>query len=82
MNCTFENEGGHIYIDGGDNPLTNFVFENCTFHKAAKPGLLTGQHVGPVLFEHVKINGAVIGNVEQLRQAGFDLSVPVKFEPL
>jgi len=61
--------------------LTNFVFDNCTFHKAAKPGLLMGQHVSPVLFKNVKINGAVIGNAEQLKQAGFDLSVPVKFEP-
>ncbi len=32
VNCSFENDGGHIYIDGGENALTNFVFENCTFH--------------------------------------------------
>ena len=34
VNCTFENDGGHIWIDGGDSPLTNFVFENCTFYHA------------------------------------------------
>ena len=81
VNCSFENDGGHVYIDGGENPLTNFVFENCTFHKTTKPSLLMGKNVGPVLFKNVKINGAVIGSAEQLEQAGFDLSVPVKFEP-
>jgi len=81
VRCTFENDGGHIYIDGGENSLTNFVFENCIFFKAAKPGLLMGQHVGEVLFQNLKIDGAAIGNAEQLRQAGFDLSVPVRFEP-
>jgi len=34
-----------------------------------------------VLFKNLKIDGAAIGNAEQLRQAGFDLSVPVRFEP-
>ena len=34
VNTTFENEGGHIYIDGGKAQLTKFVFENCTFLKA------------------------------------------------
>ena len=81
VNCTFENDGGHIYIDGGDLPLTNFAFENCVFHKTTKPSLLMGQHVAPVLFKNLKIDGAAIGGAEQLRQAGFDLSVPVKFEP-
>jgi len=81
VKCTFENDGGHIYIDGGENALTSFVFENCVFYKATKPALLMGQHVGPVLFKNVRINGAVVRNPEQLKQAGFDLSVPVKFEP-
>ena len=81
IDCTFENDGGHVYIDGGENPLTNFVFENCTFYKTTKPSLLMGQHVAPVLFKNVKINGAVIKDAEQLKRAGFDLSVPVKFEP-
>jgi Pectate lyase superfamily protein len=81
VNCTFENDGGHVYIDGGENPLTNFAFENCTFYKTTKPGLLMGQHVGPVLFKNVKIDGAVIRNNEQLKQAGVDLAVPAKFEP-
>jgi hypothetical protein len=80
VNCTFENDGGHVYIDGGENPLTNFAFENCTFHKPTKPGLLMGRHVAPVLFKNVEINGDVIQNAEQLARAGFDLSVPVNFE--
>ena len=81
VNCSFENDGGAVYIDGGNLPLTNFVFENCTFHKPSKPGLIMGQQVAPVLFKNVKVNGAVIQNAEQLKGAGFDLSVPAKFEP-
>ena len=81
VNCTFENDGGHIYIDGGDLPVTNFVFENCIFYKTTKPSLLMGQHVAPVLFRNLTINGAAIGNAEQLERAGFDLSVPVRIEP-
>jgi polygalacturonase len=81
VNCTFENDGGHVYIDGGENPLTNFAFENCTFDKTTKPSLLMGQHVAPVLFKNVTINGASIQNTEQLKRAGVDLSVPVTFEP-
>lgn len=81
VDCTFGSDGGQIYIDGGDNPLTDFVFENCVFYKATKPSLLTGQHVAPILFKNVKINGTVIGNSQQLARAGFDLSVPVKFVP-
>jgi len=81
VNCTFENDGGQVYIDGGDLPLTNFAFENCIFHKASKPSLIMGQHVDPVLFKHVEINGAAIGNAQQLERTGFDLSVPVKIEP-
>jgi len=81
VRCTFENDGGHIYIDGGENALTGFVFENCVFYKASKPGLLMGQHVAPMVFKHVRINGAAIGNAAQLEQAGYDVSVPVKIEP-
>ncbi|HMD72006.1 MAG TPA: glycosyl hydrolase family 28-related protein [Bryobacteraceae bacterium] len=81
VNCTFENDGGHVYIDAGESPVTNFVFENCTFGRPTRPSLLTGKNVAPILFKNVKVNGAVIRNAGQLRQAGFDLSVPVKFEP-
>ena len=80
INCTFENDGGQIYLDGGDLPLTRFVFENCTFYKPFKPSLMMGRNVAPILFKHVTMNGAVVGSAEQLEQAGFDLSVPVKFE--
>jgi hypothetical protein len=81
VNCTFESDGGHIWIDGGDSALTNFVFENCTFYRPARPSLLAGKNVGPVLFKNVKIGGVKIRNAEQLKRAGFDVSVPVKFEP-
>jgi hypothetical protein len=40
-----------------------------------------GTKVAPILFKHVTMNGTLIQNAEQLRQTGFDLSVPVKFEP-
>jgi hypothetical protein len=81
VNCSFENDGGAVYIDGGENPLTNFVFENCTFCKPSKPGLIMGQHVARVLFKKVRINGEAIRNAEQLKAAGFDLAVPARFEP-
>ncbi len=81
IDCSFENDGGAVYIDGGNLPLTNFAFENCVFYKPSKPGLIMGQHVAPVLFKNVRINGAVIENAEQLERTGFDLSVPAKFEP-
>jgi len=81
VNCTFENDGGHLFIDAGDSPFTNLVFENCTFHHPTHPSLIAGKNVGPVLFKHVTINGVVIRNAGQLRRAGFDVSVPVKFEP-
>ncbi len=81
VNCAFESDGGQVYIDGGDRPLTNFVFENCTFYKASKPSLIKGSNVAPILFKNVTVNGAVVRNAEELTRAGFDLSVPVKFEP-
>lgn len=80
INCTFENDGGHIYIDGGDLPLTSFLFENCVFYRTTKPSLIVGRRVDPVVFRNVRINGAVIGNAEELERAGFDLSVPVRIE--
>ena len=80
VNCTFENDGGHIWIDGGESPLTNFVFENCTFYHPTRPSLLAGKNVGPVLFKNVKIGRVKIRNLDQLKRAGFDVSVPVKFE--
>ena len=81
VNCSFESDGGQIYIDGGNNPLTNCVFENCTFEKPGKPGLIMGSQVGPVVFKHVTMGGKLIQSADQLTQSGFDLSVPAKFEP-
>jgi hypothetical protein len=80
VNCTFENDGGQVYIDGGENPLTNFAFENCVFYPTTKPSLMMGTNVAPILFKNVTINGTKIRDAEQLEKAGFDLSVPVKFE--
>jgi Glycosyl hydrolases family 28 len=80
INSTFENDGGHIYIDGGDAPLTNFVFENCTFYKATRPGMLMGKNVAPIVFKNVRMNGKVLRNVDQLKREGFEVFVPVKFE--
>jgi hypothetical protein len=42
---------------------------------------MMGTNVAPVLFKNVTINGAKIRDAKQLERAGFDLSVPVKFEP-
>jgi hypothetical protein len=81
VNCSFESDGGHVYIDGGESPLTNIVFENCTFYHPTRPSLITGKNVGQVLFKNVKINGVVIRNADQLARAGFELSVPLKVEP-
>ncbi len=81
VNCSFENDGGHIWIDAGDSPFTNLVFDHCTFFKATRPSLIAGKNVGEVLFKHVTVEGVVIRNAEQLRRAGFVVTVPVKFEP-
>jgi hypothetical protein len=42
INSSFESDGGHIYIDGANVPLTNFVFESRTFYKADRSGKLIG----------------------------------------
>ena len=81
VNTTFENGGGHIYIDGGKAALTNFVFENCTFRKATRPGMLMGSKVAPILFKNVKMNGTVLRKGDQLARGGYEVFVPVKFEP-
>jgi hypothetical protein len=81
VNCSFENDGGHIYIDGGENPVTRFRYENCTFYRPTKPAQLRGQHVDPIVFKNIRINGAAIRTTEQLERAGYELSVPVRVEP-
>jgi len=81
VNTTFENDGGHIYIDGGKDPLTNFVFENCTFGHPTRPGLIMGADVAPVLFKNDKMNGVVVRSAAQLKADGFELLSPVKFAP-
>jgi hypothetical protein len=80
VNSTFENDGGHIYIDGGDASLTNFLFDNCTFYKATRPGMLMGKNVAPIVFKNAKMNGKVLRNVDQLKREGLEVLVPVKFE--
>ena len=81
VNCSFESDGGQIYIDGGDYPLTNFVFDHCTFYKPGKPSLIMGSKVAPILFKGCQLEGAALKSEDQLRQTGFDLMVPAKFEP-
>jgi len=81
INTTFEDDGGHIYIDGGNDPLKSFLFENCTFGKATRPGELMGTNVAPILFENVRMNGELVRSADQLKQAGYETFVPVKFEP-
>ena len=81
VNCTFENDGGHIYIDGGKDPLTNFVFENCTFGHPTRPAQIMGASVAPILFKNDRINGVVVSSEQQLKRDNFELSVPVKFAP-
>ncbi len=78
-NCSWEHDGGQIYIDGGDSELTNFVFENCTFYTSSRPARITGKNVGPILFKNVKLSGTVVTTVDQLTKAGWDISVPMKF---
>jgi hypothetical protein len=36
--------------------------------------------VAPILFKNVKLNGTLVRSIDQLRQAGWDISVPMKFE--
>jgi len=81
VNTTFENDGGHIYIDGGKAPLTGFAFENCTFGKATRPGELMGTNVAPILFKNVTMGGVAIRSEEQLKRAGYEVYTPVRFEP-
>lgn len=81
INTTFENDGGHIDIDGGNNPLVSFLFENCTFGQATRPGELMGTNVAPILFKNVRMNGELVRSADQLKQAGYEIFVPVKFEP-
>jgi len=81
INTTFENDGGHIYIDGGKAPLTNFVFDSCTFGRPTRPGLIMGTNVAPILFKNVRMNGELIRTAAQLKRTGFELLAPVKFEP-
>ena len=35
---------------------------------------------GPIVFKNVKLNGTVVKGVDQLTKAGWDISVPIKFE--
>lgn len=81
VNTTFGDDGGHIYIDGGKDPVTNFVFENCNFGKATRPGMLMGTSVGPILFKHDTMNGDVVRSADQLKRDDYEIFVPVRFQP-
>jgi len=81
VNSTFESDGGHIYIDGGNAPLTNFVFENCSFGRPTRPGEMMGAKVSPILFKNTRMEGYKLSDVNTLKQRGYEVYVPVKFEP-
>lgn len=80
VNCTFEEDGGAIYIAAGEAKLTNFVFENCTFYHPARSSLISGKNVSPVVFKNCVSAGKVISSVDELRAVGFQLEVPIEFE--
>jgi hypothetical protein len=40
-----------------------------------------GTRVAPILFKKVRVQGKEIRSAKQLERTGFDLSVPVTFEP-
>jgi hypothetical protein len=69
-----------IYIDGGDSPLMNFVFENCTSYMPSRPAKITGTNTAPILFKNIKLNATLVRSVDQLTRAGWEISVPMKFE--
>jgi len=60
--------------------LTNFVFENCTFYTPSRPAKISGTNVAPIVFKNVKLNETLVRSVDQLTRAGWDISVPMKFE--
>ena len=50
----------------------------------AADGTVSGWQIsrdGSAVFTDVTIGGVKIRNLDQLKKAGFDVSVPVKFEP-
>ena len=63
-----------------DSPLTNFVFENCTFYTPSRPAKITGANIAPILFKNVKLNGTLVRSIGQLTRAGWEISAPMKFE--
>jgi hypothetical protein len=40
-----------------------------------------GTNVAPILFKNVTMDGAVLRDEDQLKRAGYEVYVPVKFEP-
>jgi hypothetical protein len=42
---------------------------------------MMGKGVAPILFKHDTMGGKALRTVEQLRQDGNEVDVPVKFEP-
>ena len=80
INTTFGTTAG-ISTSTAERSVTNFVFENCIFGDASRPGLMMGKGVGPILFKHDTMDGKALLSVEQLRRDGNEVDVPVKFEP-
>jgi len=79
VHCTFE-EGGAIYISGGESPLKDFLFENCVIYDQIRPSVLNGKFFSPV-FKNLRVRGQLIGSAEEFNKAAtIDIGVPVKFE--
>ena len=60
--------------------LTDLTCWTCLLY-TSKPGQVRGQHVEPIAFKNITINGAAIKSEEQLERAGYELSAPVTVKP-
>jgi polygalacturonase len=79
-NCTFE-EGGGIYISGGESVIKGFQFENCTVYDTRRPCILSGKNVAPITFRGLRIGNQLIESVDDFTRAGGQLGVPATFAP-
>jgi hypothetical protein len=43
--------------------------------------MLMGTSVGPILFKHDTMNGAVVRSADQLKRDDYEIFVPVRFQP-
>jgi hypothetical protein len=68
-----------IVLGYGSIPAVRHVrFEDVNF--VTTQNKFAGKNVAPILFKNVKWNGTVVKSVDQLTKAGWDISVPMKFQ--